>query len=1262
MAGVETFPVAPPRVSDSAPLQPLPTEPGEIELDASGHLFRRLLRYNNFTGHFKNAMNVWYQYILPQQIASRHLVLQGGRRVHFGDVQCFPPTEYEGNGKKVPLLPHKALNYMLNYNGAVQIVPYLVGPDKTVLDRSKQPVPIGKIPVMKGSWLCHLTGMSDEQLVAAGEDPADPMGYFVYKGCERTVVAQENQRMDKVLVQEEKDTKNVKAFMTCSALTGSTVVSLWMDETLSVSVAMRLFGRNTKKRLPVVEIFRVLLDDLPEGERPAHGTLEETILAMVMNYTQPSRRNKMWELLQMSFWQAARSEQTLTDLIWNAWQLPTHRNDKGVFVPPTGMRPVRSRKEAPVAPVQGAEITSAERKEFVLDEIKKELFPQLAEERPELRINQLALMVARLLEAKAGLRPFNDRDDWVNKRTETSARNCEKLFNALWKKVIDLTQADIDEAKTPVVRLEDAISKLVGHTRCITDDFMTSFTSSNWGPKPYKNVPCMRENVTEILKRESYLAALAQLLKINIPVAREGKIPALRYAHNSQLGYVCVVETPEGVNCGLNKYYGSTCVVSIQRPEQQVRVLLDPMLSGRPGQTPVLLNGKLLGWGNGEAIAERLRLLRRQGTLWMDTCVVLEDGTLYVHCDGARLVRPFLRVNAATGRLYIEELGLWHASWEELMRTACVEYLDPWEAETTFVAQFVDAVEEQRQRFERIRTAEPTPENTAIAARYARARRYTHSEVNPNAILGISALIIPLANHNQAPRNVFQAGMGKQSQGIFHSNHLDRFDTLSRVLANPSRPLFETMTNKMIGLNEAPAGQMAMVAILADPFNQEDAFVLNASSVDRGLFWYTKYISFRAVERAPDTFIDELRKPPPELIKGNPSAYAHIYADGTPTLGTALNPGDVLIGIVRRTTINGAVVLTNESVILAVDEKGVVDKVLVGTNDENKRFIRVKLREVRRPEVGDKLASRSAQKGTVGQLRRQEDMPFTAQGIVPDLLINPHSIPSRMTMGKVVEFIAGKAAALRGRFINASSFRNRTENDFEEMMNDIKAELVRAGHSSSGEDQMYSGATGEMLEAEIYWGPVFYQILKHTVLDKRQARATAGYTRDTRQPIHGKGRKGGLRFGEMERDAVIGHGATALLLERLMKVSDAFVAAYCYNCGTIVAATVDLEHQECRNCGVVGKYGKYTAPYIYKLVTDTLQGVGFNLNFNMVLDEPGRMRAAMVAPVPDEAEEDDEGDEAGGEDDEGDEAGEEEQQVWEDEEGGDGGDGGDDDD
>lgn len=1196
-----------------APIMEDSDAPADIQLDKTGRLYRAWLAYENFTGSMIDAMNVWYQEILPLQVAARPIVLPNGNRVRFTDVMCFPPTEYEGGGRKAPLYPHKARNYMLSYTAAVQAVPQLLDPSGAVLETAP-PVPLGKIPVMLGSWLCHLAGKTRDERAALGEDPNDPLGYFVYKGSERTIIAQEKQRMDRILVQEEKRENRIKAFMTCSTPAGSTIVSVYPDaKTKALRVGLRLFGRSTKRNsLPLVGLLRFLLAGLGVDAN------EDAIMERILLFTRPEWRKKLWMHMQMSFWQAAQpEEEDFVAHIWKTWELPTNKDATGKFAVPTplGMRPKRG--EAP--PPEGAPLTAAERRALLTEEVRRELFPPMEGERPEHRVHLLALMTARLLEAKAGLRGFDDRDDWANKRTEHAPRCCEQLFTGLWKKVIDLTQLDVDEAKGKVKTLGDVLNKFVGHTRYITDEYTSSFVTSNWGVKPYKGVSCLRENVSEILKRESYLATVAQLKKINTPVAREGKIPILRYVHNSQLGYVCPVETPEGVNCGLNKFYSATCVVSVQRNDAVVRALIDPHLRPTPGGAFVVLNGKFIGWGDGDGLRRLLLDARRAGQVWRDTCVIHEGGGLWVYTDGARLVRPLLRVSPTTGALLIDEMGLWKAPWEQLVRTACVEYLDAWEANSIYIAEFAQTLLDRQARVAALRAVvEQGPSAPGFADAqevlyaYAKDKPYAYCEIDPSAILSVSASIIPLANHNQAPRNTYQASMGKQATGIFHSNHADRFDTLSRVLAFPSRPLFEPMINKSLGLNEYPAGQMAMVAILADPYNQEDAFVLNKGAVDRGLFSYTKYTSFRAVERTAGSIIDELKRPPATLIT-NPTAYAHLLEDGTPQLGAYVGPGDAIIGVVRRVVVAGVVTVRNESVTLAKDEKGIVDKVLVGVNDENKRFIRVKLRDVRKPQVGDKLASRSAQKGTISDIREERLMPRTADGTVPDILINPHSIPSRMTMGKMIEFIAGKVGALSGKFINASSFRTRDATEFQAFYDDLRGELAKYGFSSTGKEVMYSGVTGERLQGEVYFGPVYYQLLKHTVEDKIQARATGSYTRDTRQPTHGKGRGGGLRLGEMERDAIISHGATELLQERLMKVSDAFTTAYCYNCGALVGATVDLKNQECRNCGVVGKYGQYTAPYPYKLVVDLLQGVGFRLNYNMVLDDEGRRRAALPA-------------------------------------------------
>jgi DNA-directed RNA polymerase II subunit RPB2 len=317
--------------------------------------------------------------------------------------------------------------------------------------------------------------------------------------------------------------------------------------------------------------------------------------------------------------------------------------------------------------------------------------------------------------------------------------------------------------------------------------------------------------------------------------------------------------------------------------------------------------------------------------------------------------------------------------------------------------------------------------------------------------------------------------------------------------------------------------------------------------------------------------------------------YSSIDENGLPKLGSFVKEGDCLIGKVRKNLTTNQI--ENASSFVEVKQEGVVDRVLVSTNPEGARVVKVKIRQIRKPVLGDKFASRFAQKGTIGMILPDEDMPFTASGVRPDLIINPHALPSRMTIGKMIEIVTSKVAAFTGERVNATAFRNFNTEEF--MRN-----LTQYGYSSSGKERMYSGFDGKPLEARIFTGPCYYQALRHQVADKVQMRARGFVSQLTHQPVGGRKRGGGQRVGEMERDAIISHGASAFLQERLCLVSDAFETVYCSTCGTMAIANHLDDKYVCRSCDSdKNEFGKICIPYSFKLMSQLLAGANYKIAF-----------------------------------------------------------------
>jgi DNA-directed RNA polymerase II subunit RPB2 len=467
-------------------------------------------------------------------------------------------------------------------------------------------------------------------------------------------------------------------------------------------------------------------------------------------------------------------------------------------------------------------------------------------------------------------------------------------------------------------------------------------------------------------------------------------------------------------------------------------------------------------------------------------------------------------------------------------------------------------------------------------------------------ILGVCGSIIPFPDHNQSPRNTYQSAMGKQAMGIYATNFIVRLDTLAHTLFYPQKPLVCTDAMKYLHFREMPAGQNVCVAILCfTGYNQEDSVIMNQSAIDRGLFRSVFYRTYSTAEEKSAGRPQQLLEKPNERSCANyrhGAVYDNLDNDGLITPGTPVTGRDILIGktsplsTLEEIVTHGAARQrsydrADASVQMRSTESGMVDQVVLTTNKDGVRMAKVRVRSVRVPQIGDKFSSRHGQKGTMGMSYRQEDMPFTVEGVVPDIIINPHAIPSRMTIGQLIECLLGKVAAVTGDEGNATPF-----------INDVTVETVSStlhgcGYQHRGNEVLYSGHTGRKLDAMVFLGPTYYQRLKHLVDDKVHARARGPLQLLTRQPAEGRSRDGGLRFGEMERDCMISHGAAQFLREKLFFQSDRFRVHVCDICGLFAEANLSSKTFNCRSCKNTTRISQVWMPYACKLLFQELMAM-----------------------------------------------------------------------
>ena len=545
--------------------------------------------------------------------------------------------------------------------------------------------------------------------------------------------------------------------------------------------------------------------------------------------------------------------------------------------------------------------------------------------------------------------------------------------------------------------------------------------------------------------------------------------------------------------------------------------------------------------------------------------------------DSGRLTRPLLRVkdkNVLITKDIIDRLNKNTLTWDDLL-TNCridnsiIEYIDPDEQSWSMIAM--------------------KPSDLVVKADADSIKLNTHCEIHPSTIFGVLASCIPFPEHNQSPRNTYQCAQAKQAMGMYVTNFDSRMDKTAYVLNTPARPLVDTRIMDMIHINKIPSGFNAVVAIMTHTgYNQEDSLLFNKGSIDRGLFLATVYHTEKDEDKQKINGDEEIRcKPDPSKTKGMKFAnYNKVNGRGVIPENVLVENRDVIISKItpikeNRNDHTKVIKYEDQSRVYRTDEETYIDKNYIDRNGDGYNFAKIRLRAVRKPVIGDKFSSRSGQKGTLGNLIPEQDMPFTRSGLKPDLILNPHAIPSRMTIAQLKETILGKTLIELGLFGDGTSFGELD-------VKTICKKLQEVGYESNGNEIMYDALTGEQMECTVFMGPVFYQRLKHMVADKQHSRSIGPMVNLTRQPAEGRSRDGGLRFGEMERDAMISNGAARFTRGRLYDASDKYQVYVCKKCGLIASYNDQMHIHHCRTCDNRTDFAYVEIPYACKLLFQEL--------------------------------------------------------------------------
>jgi DNA-directed RNA polymerase subunit B' len=586
----------------------------------------------------------------------------------------------------------------------------------------------------------------------------------------------------------------------------------------------------------------------------------------------------------------------------------------------------------------------------------------------------------------------------------------------------------------------------------------------------------------------------------------------------------------------------------------------------------VYLNEKFIGTvDNASEFVDDLRKQRRENKIPSELNVryVEEFNEVYIDSIKGRLRRPLILVEDGVSKLkteHIEALKKGEIKWVELIEQGVLEYLDAGEEENAYVALNEEEL----------------------------TKKHTHLEISPVAIMGLVTSLVPYSNFGSSSRLIRGSKIQKQSLGLYAANFLLRMDTDASILHYPQKPIVKSFMHDVFKYDEFPSGQNLIIAVMSyEGYNMQDAVILNKGSVQRGVGRSTFYHPYSLEEvRYSGGLMDEVGVPDKE-IKGYKSEkdYRYLEDDGIVYPESKLGAEDVIIGrtspprfLSGADEFNIAATTRRESsAFLGEGAKGVVDGVFLTESEEGNRLVQVRLREQRIPEIGDKFASRHGQKGVIGLLVPNEDMPFSENGITPDVIFSPHSIPSRMTVSHLLEILAGKYGSLAGKRIDATAFDAPEEGE-------IRKDLLELGFREDGTETFYNGLTGERFKAKIYVGSIYYLKLKHMVANKLHARASGRVQLLTRQPVEGRAMGGGLRLGEMEKDCLVAHGASMLLKERFD--SDKNIVYVCEDCGLIGSWNAYKNGPSCPRCGESSKVSTIELSYAFKLLLEEIKSMG----------------------------------------------------------------------
>lgn len=1095
--------------------------------------------------------------------------------ITFDNFHLYRPQTFENNGSTKVMFPQEARTRNFTYASAMTVDMHIeykrrTGDNFDNIQTQHKTFPnihIGKMPIMLKSCICMLNQYKHINNDNAGECRFDAGGYFIINGSEKTVLAQERAAENKVY---------------CFNISKNSTKWSWSAEIKSVpdfkiispkQVSAYVSSKNNGFGHPIYV-------DLPRLKQPIPLFILFRALGVesdkdICNYILLNTDDE-------------KTVYALRGSIVDANKYTTQEEAFAYFTNKVQYTPFNMTQE------EGEH----KKEEFANGILENDMFPHCKTK--EQKLYFLGYMIHKLILTSIGVYKADDRDNYMNKRIDLVGILLNNLFRNYFNKLVkDMQKQITKEINNGSWRSTDDYTNIITKTNIykiiksttIENGIKRALATGDFG---IKNTGSSKVGIAQVLNRLTYISSLSHMRRVNTPIDKNGKLVLPRQLHNSSWGFICPSETPEGASVGVVKNLSYLTHVTIPSDSNIIYEVLErhvELLDCNTSPTDlynvvkVFVNGSWIGITHTpQELYAYMKCKKYEGILNIYTSITFDTKRLEIRVcnDAGRLLRPLFKVKRDGASMcpvithdIIKDVDTNLTKWDDLLSNhkygdSCIEYIDPDEQNFLMIAM----------KYEHL--------NRQLNATDKTSYTYTHCEIHPSTIFGVMASCIPYPEHNQSPRVTYQCAQGKQAMSMYATNFDKRMDKTAYVLNYSMRPMVDTRIMNILRLNDIPAGEMLIVAIGSySGYNQEDSIIFNKGAIDRGLFSATIYHTEKDEDKKVHGDEEVRCRPDPSKTKNMKFAnYKKLNSNGLVPENTLVEHKDIIIGKVlpikeHKNDYTKVIKFQDQSRIYRTNEETYIDRNVIDRNGDGYTFCKVKIRAVRKPVIGDKFSSRAGQKGTIGIILPEEDMPFNSDGLRPDIIINPHAIPSRMTIGQLKETLLGKVLVEIGMFGDGTSFN-------ELPIKSICKELQKLGYEKHGNDVLMNGFTGEQLESDIFIGPTFYQRLKHMVNDKQHSRSFGPMVVLTRQPAEGRSRDGGLRFGEMERDATVAHGAARFTRGRLYDASDKFKVHVCKDCGMIAAFNNVRKIHKCNSCDNRSNFALVEIPYACKLLFQEL--------------------------------------------------------------------------